>query len=90
MVALALERYRLAKEQLPESLSVLAPDWIKVVPGDVFSGQGLKYQRSTNGTFLLYSVGLNGVDDAGEWPPASSSDRPRGGPDDIVWRYPKE
>jgi hypothetical protein len=29
------------------------------------SGQALHYQKNADGTFLLYSVGENGVDDGG-------------------------
>jgi hypothetical protein len=90
VVAMALERYHLAKGQYPESLAPLVPEWIQVLPEDIFTGEPLRYQRSANGSFVLYSVGQNAADDGGEWPPSSKTDPNRGTSDDIVWRYPKE
>ena len=80
LVACALERYRLARGDYPESLDALAPQFISAVPHDVIGGQPLHYRRAA-GTFILYSVGWNGTDDGGApgksdadgdwvWPPA--------------------
>jgi hypothetical protein len=64
-VACALERYRLANGQYPETLAVLSPKFIAALPNDVISGEPLKYRRTNEGQFLLYSVGWNGQDDGG-------------------------
>jgi hypothetical protein len=64
-VACALERYRLANGQYPETLAALSPKFITSVPNDVISGEPLKYRRTNDGQFLLYSVGWNGKDDRG-------------------------
>jgi hypothetical protein len=64
-VACALQRYRLAQGEYPETLDVLSPKFIETVPHDVIGGQPLKYHRTDNGRFALYSVGWNGTDDGG-------------------------
>lgn len=61
----ALERYRLAHGGYPETLAELAPAYVDAVPRDVIDGQPLRYRRLGDGTFKLYSVGLNGTDDDG-------------------------
>jgi hypothetical protein len=88
-VAIALERFRLAHGEFPESLDVLAPQFIAQVPHDVIGGQPLKYRRTDDGQFILYSIGWNETDDGGVvvfnrgTPP--SVDISQG---DWVWRYP--
>ena len=92
--AIALERCRLARGEFPESLDALAPQFIAAVPHDVIGGQPLKYRRTNDGQFVLYSVGWNETDDGGAvvlkksatWSEASSSvDLNQG---DWVWKYP--
>ena len=64
-VACALERYRLAHGEFPESLDALSPLFLEKVPHDIISGQPLHYRRTSEGKFLLYSVGWNETDDGG-------------------------
>lgn len=64
-VAIALERYRLAHGQYPNSLDGLAPQFMIRLPHDIINGQPLHYQRTANGQFILYSVGWNEKDDGG-------------------------
>jgi len=64
-IVCALERYRLARGGYPESLAALVPAFIQQVPRDIVNGAPLKYRRTDNGTFLLYSVGWNETDDNG-------------------------
>ena len=86
-VACALERYRLANGQFPDTLAALAPNFIAKLPHDVINGQPLKYRRTDDGQFVLYSVGWNETDDgstiglteSGNWDPKQG---------DWVWRYP--
>lgn len=93
-LACALERYRLAEGQYPESLAALAPTWLKEVPADLLDPNGgkLKYRREGDGGFVLYSIGLNRVDDGGK-PGAAEQDWrwgqaafPRLDEGDWVWR----
>jgi hypothetical protein len=65
-VACALERYHLAHGQYPDTLDALAPQYLDKVPNDIIGGQPLHYQRTTDGKFLLYSIGWNEKDDGGQ------------------------
>jgi hypothetical protein len=95
-VACALERCRLAQGQYPSSLDALVPTWLKQVPADLLAAGGtpLKYRREADGGFVLYSVGLNRVEDQGKpgslgdgWQ-GGLSDSPRLDEGDWVWRQP--
>jgi hypothetical protein len=83
-IACALERYRLAKGQFPETLFSLTPQFIERVPTDVITGEPYKYRRTAGGQFVLYSVGWNGKDDGGV-PGKRLFDESEG---DWVWEYP--
>ena len=86
-VAIALERYRQAHGDYPESLDVLAPQFIAKLPHDVINGQPLHYRHTSDGQFVLYSVGWNETDDGGEvgLRKDGSVNIEKG---DWVWRYP--
>ena len=64
-MACALERYRLARGQFPESLGALVPEFTSELPHDVINGQPLKYRRTVDGRYVLYSVGWNKTDEGG-------------------------
>jgi hypothetical protein len=64
-IACGLERCRLARGQYPETLDALVPQFAEKVPHDVIGGQPLKYHRTADGQFVLYSIGWNGKDDGG-------------------------
>ena len=87
--ACALERFRLAHGQFPEKLDALVPQFAKSVPLDLMTGQPLKYRRTDDGLFVLYSVGIDRVDDGGVTKVGKrairTADEERG---DWVWRYP--
>ena len=86
-VACVLERYRIAKGELPEKLDALVPAFIAKVPHDVIDGQPLRYRRTAPDQFVLYSVGWNETDDGGQLVMAKSGNPPRPDPDkgDWVW-----
>jgi hypothetical protein len=92
-VGIALERYKLAHSAYPESLDVLAPQFIQKLPYDVIGGRPLKYRR-TNDSFVLYSIGWNEKDDGGviAFNKSNPSDETplMADPDngDWVWAYP--
>jgi len=88
-IACALDRYRLANGQFPDTLEALAPKFIEKLPYDVINGQPLKYRRSDDGQFVLYSVGLNETDDGGQiaLTKSGNADINKG---DWVWRYPSK
>jgi tetratricopeptide (TPR) repeat protein len=85
--ACALERYRLADNRYPETLEALAPRFIDKVPHDLIGGQTLHYRLTTDGQFVLYSVGWNEKDDGGTiaLTKGGSVELEEG---DWVWRYP--
>jgi hypothetical protein len=65
-IACALERFRLAHGEYPETLATLVPQFIEKLPHDLIGGQPLHYRRTDDGKFLLYSVGWNETDDGGQ------------------------
>jgi hypothetical protein len=65
VTACAVERYRIARRQLPEALDELVPDWIDRGPVDVIDGRPLRYRRLDRNRYVLYSVGWNQTDDGG-------------------------
>lgn len=79
-VACGLERYRLARGEYPETLDALVPQFAERLPRDIIGGQALRYHRTADGKFLLYSVGWNEKDDGGE--PGTAPDLTKG---DWVW-----
>jgi hypothetical protein len=60
--AVAVERHRVATGELPVALDRVAPEFMSATPVDPFDGQPLRY-RATNGGYLVYSIGMNGMDD---------------------------
>jgi hypothetical protein len=89
----ALERFRLAQGQYPATLEALVPGYLRQVPADILARthSNLKYHRTDEGGFRLYSVGLNRVDDGGK--PSQSTEQRHSlvsrlseGNSDLVWR----
>jgi len=59
-IACRLERYRLAHGAFPGSLAALNDP---ALPHDVMDGNPYHYQRQADGSYLLYSVAWNQIDD---------------------------
>jgi hypothetical protein len=88
-VAIALERYRLAHGEFPETLDTLSPQFLAQVPHDVIGGQPLHYWRTSDGQFVLYSVGWNEKDDGGVVVfKKRSGHEVNADQGDWVWKYP--
>lgn len=66
ITAIALKRHVLRHGSLPERLQDLVPEWLPKAPRDPMNQQPLHYQKLTTHEYLLYSVGTNGRDDAGQ------------------------
>jgi hypothetical protein len=64
--ACAVERFRLAHGKLPDRLDALVPSLIPRVPTDLMDGQPLRYRPTSDGQFVLYAIGWNGIDDGGQ------------------------
>lgn len=71
LVSLALRAHKLHKGFYPTTLQSLVPEFLHSVPMDPFSGtQPLQYS-SFAGSYTLWSIGPDGVDDGGKaipWP----------------------
>jgi len=64
--AIALERYHLKHQNYPERLADLVPAFLPRELEDVITGKPLHYRIKSDGTPLIYSVGLNEKDDDGK------------------------
>ncbi len=67
-VGIAVERYRLAAGHFPERLEELVPAYIKAIPKDFFAPRRtapLRYLLNSDGSCVVYSVGMNRQDDGG-------------------------
>jgi hypothetical protein len=77
LIALALERFRLAEKRWPEDLKELVPAYLPAVPRDPFDGREMRYRRLPDGA-IVYSVGPDGRDNGGaqnrEKPTAEGTD----------------
>jgi hypothetical protein len=62
--ALAIERFRMANQHLPQTLGELIPQYLKSAPLDPFTEAPLLYRITATG-FRVYSVGENALDDGG-------------------------
>lgn len=96
ITAIALERYHGKNGSYPDSLADLPPDFLKIPLPDFMDGQPLRYRHTDDRCFILYSVGLDGVDNGGKmrrsWRETGLDRPPRPGtPEaefDLVWPRP--
>jgi hypothetical protein len=77
ITSIALERYHNTQGAYPPTLAGLVPEFLKTPSLDFMDGQPLRYRLTDDGHFILYSVGLDGVDDGGK-PPLRETRRLRG------------
>jgi hypothetical protein len=59
----AAKRYQRKHGRLPETLDALMPEFLAAVPVDPFSGKPLKAVHRDKFGMVIYSVGMNQVDD---------------------------
>jgi hypothetical protein len=81
--AIALERFRLARGAFPEMLAELVPEFLAEVPRDLHMDAPMRYVRRDGGTFLLYALGSDRIDQGGKLDPTKGDTRQN----DIVWLY---
>ena len=74
VTAIALKRYQLRNGKYPAQLDALVPGFQLEMPMDVMDGKPLRYGLKPDGTFLLYSVGEDGVDNGGDPTPVQNPD----------------
>jgi hypothetical protein len=87
-LACALERYRLARGQFPESLGALVPEFIGQLPQDVINGEPLHYRCTPDGEYVLYSVGWDATDGGGVISLGKNGQSVSPTTGDWVWRLP--
>jgi hypothetical protein len=85
IVACALERYRIHYGQYPDSTGALSPEFIRDLPHDVIDGKPLRYRRTADGRFVLYSIGWDEIDDGGT---VDKQTHTWGRTGDWAWSYP--
>jgi hypothetical protein len=65
IVAVAVERYRLAHGTWPDSLTSLVPEFLSKVPLDPYDAKPLRYRRLEDGV-VIYSIGPDEEDNGGK------------------------
>jgi len=85
-LACGLERFHLARGTYPHGLSELTPEFLATLPAEIVNGEPYRYRRTDDGSFLLYSVGLDLHDDGGVIDPKATASKQA----DWVWRYPAQ
>ena len=85
MVSCALERFYLVEHKYPETLNELTPRYLKTLPPDVVTGKPIRYERTPNGFYRLYSVGWDGKDNGG-----TLQGKDNDNDYDWVWQYPEK
>lgn len=85
ITACALERYFLNHQDYPDSLEELVPAYLETIPIDHADNQPLRYRRTDDGRYRVYSVGSNFEDDGGRFAENFASNK-----GDWVWCYQAE
>ncbi len=65
LIGFALAAYRADHSTFPESLDALCPDYLSVVPTDLYRDQPMTYRKDGD-SYFLYCTGANGIDDKGQ------------------------
>jgi hypothetical protein len=90
LAAAGLRRYKLRNNRPPANLSALVPESLEAVPIDYMDGEPIKYILRQEGSTILYSVGEDGIDNAGDAtpPPGKTLTRVIWNRKDAVWAAP--
>ena len=88
LAAIALKRYQLRHGKLPSSLDALVPEFLPALPYDYMSAKPLCYRLKIDGSYVLYSVGVDGKDDGGDPKPPPGTPAGLWGSRDAVWPSP--
>ena len=65
-IACALERQRIAHGSYPDSLDAVRFADGKPLPPDPMDGKPMRYRKTTDGRYVLWSIGPDGKDDGGK------------------------
>lgn len=74
IAAIALKRFHLREGKYPKSIAELSPSVVTQPLMDFVDGKPLRYRLMDNEHFILYSIGLDGVDNGGMSPLAKKDD----------------
>ena len=85
LTAIAIRRYQLRHGIPPADLTMLCPEFLSQPTYDPMSGKPLRYRPGTNGDWLLYSIGEDGVDDGGDPTPRKGATAGFWTGRDAVW-----
>lgn len=80
--ACAIELHRREHGAVPHELQDLVPEYLAEVPTDLVDGNPVRYRDELEGAFVLYMIGLDGVDNGGLRPGPNSYETDG---TDIVW-----
>jgi len=64
-IFLAVVMFKRDEGRLPQKLDELTPKYLDNIPDDPFDGKQMKYRLNPDGTWVVYSVGIDGKDDGG-------------------------
>jgi hypothetical protein len=65
-IACALERHRIANGSYPDSLDAVRLADGKPLPPDPMDGKPMRYRKTADGRYALWSLGFDGTDDGGK------------------------
>lgn len=91
IAAIVLKRYQLNNGRYPSRLEDLVPQYLSEVPVDWMDGKPLRYHPNRDGTYTLYSIGEDFVDNGGDPAPTTSGSTPSyymWNTRDAVWPWP--
>lgn len=86
-MALAIERYRLARGEVPGSLEDLVPEFMEAVPLEPFDGEPLRYIRHEEGGYTLYCIGDDWVDNGGLSKEQMAEQTGEADPEEYDWPF---
>jgi hypothetical protein len=95
IVACALERYRIANGDYPDSLNFVELSEGKHLPVDILTGQPMGYRKTANGKYALWCVSFNEKDHDGtrvleKERPEHTRFRLKTYAGDWVWNFPED
>ena len=94
-IACALERYRIANGNYPESLDGIMQVDGKPLPLDIMNGKPVGYRKTPDDRYALWSVGFDGKDEGGKravdkFRPETTKFQDPKYAGDWVWDFPKQ
>ena len=75
-VAVAATSYRLEHNEYPATPDLLIPGRLDAMPTDPFDGKPLRMKKLPDGSLVIYSIGVDGVDNGGDVEPKDDNHRP--------------